>query len=194
LSQRPLATKGCIGFLFGKDSVLEWGEFAAYVSAVTIAIVAVPRLWRADDLASASAVVGLAAIALVSGGEELSWGQRVFGFETPEILAENRQGESTVHNDPRVEGPARVALLLAGLYGSLVPLLLRRSTPFVPPRASVTFFAVVATYFAIRLIFLEHPTYVEAKYSEWPETCFALGVAIWCAQVAGVRLRVGPKR
>lgn len=36
---------------------------------------------------------------LFGGGEEISYGQRIFGFETPEDLAEiNRQGEVTVHN------------------------------------------------------------------------------------------------
>ncbi len=33
-------------------------------------------------------------------GEEISWGQRIFGFETPELLANfaNRQGEVNLHN------------------------------------------------------------------------------------------------
>ena len=34
-----------------------------------------------------------------AGGEEISWGQRIFGWETPEKLAEiNAQGETTIHN------------------------------------------------------------------------------------------------
>ena len=32
-------------------------------------------------------------------GEEISWGQRIFGIETPEAFAEhNRQGETNLHN------------------------------------------------------------------------------------------------
>lgn len=32
-------------------------------------------------------------------GEEISWGQRILGFETPEaVMAENLQGETTLHN------------------------------------------------------------------------------------------------
>lgn len=32
-------------------------------------------------------------------GEEISWGQRIFGFETPEFVARiNRQGEFNIHN------------------------------------------------------------------------------------------------
>ena len=32
-------------------------------------------------------------------GEEISWGQRIFGFETPDAIAEgNIQGETNIHN------------------------------------------------------------------------------------------------
>ena len=34
------------------------------------------------------------------GGEEISWGQRIFGFATPDFLSSNYQGESTLHNMP----------------------------------------------------------------------------------------------
>jgi hypothetical protein len=42
----------------------------------------------------------LAAITLfLAAGEELSWGQRIFGVETPEFFAEhNAQGETNFHN------------------------------------------------------------------------------------------------
>lgn len=41
------------------------------------------------------------ALALFFGaGEEITWGQRIFGFETPEIFGENIQEEATIHNLP----------------------------------------------------------------------------------------------
>jgi hypothetical protein len=81
----------------------------------------------------------------------------------------------------------RVGLLLAGLYGLVAPLLVRRRTPFVPPCILAPFFAVVVGYFAFRLLFLEQPTYVQAKYSEWPEFCFAVALVLWCAELARSR-------
>ena len=33
-------------------------------------------------------------------GEEISWGQRIFGFATPEGMSENLQGEANIHNLP----------------------------------------------------------------------------------------------
>jgi hypothetical protein len=44
--------------------------------------------------------LGLAAVLIFGAGEEISWGQRLFGFETPEAMEENEQEEFTVHNLP----------------------------------------------------------------------------------------------
>jgi len=43
--------------------------------------------------------LGLALLFLFGGGEEISWGQRIFNLKTPDALNEiNAQGEITVHN------------------------------------------------------------------------------------------------
>lgn len=43
--------------------------------------------------------LGLAALFFFGAGEEISWGQRILGFQTPESLTEvNRQEEFNVHN------------------------------------------------------------------------------------------------
>lgn len=43
--------------------------------------------------------LGFFALFLFGAGEEVSWGQRIIGFETPESLKEiNRQDEVTLHN------------------------------------------------------------------------------------------------
>ncbi len=43
------------------------------------------------------AFLGFALIAFFGAGEEISWGQRIFNFQTPQAL-NNAQGEFTVHN------------------------------------------------------------------------------------------------
>jgi hypothetical protein len=170
-------------FLVREDSVLEWAQVVAYCLAVAVGIVGGPRLWRSGDRIAAVLALFLAVAALVSAGEELAWGQRVFGFGTPELFAENRQGEVTVHNDSRLDGLFRVALLVAGLYGVVASLVLHGRTPLAPPRPLIGCFGIVALYFSYRLVSLQHPTYVEAKYSEWPELCLAFAVAYWCVAV-----------
>lgn len=170
--------------LVHEDAVLEWAQVAAFLGVVVLAVLGAPRLWGDGDRAAAVVVAALAAGALVSVGEELSWGQRILDFHAPAAFAANNQGEANLHNEPGVETGSRVVLLLAGVYGTVMPLVVRRRTPFVPPRALVGLFAVVTAYFAVRLLFLPHPTYAEAKYSEWPELCLALAAAAWCATVA----------
>lgn len=44
--------------------------------------------------------LGLAAILLFGAGEEISWGQRIIGFETPDTFEENEQDETSIHNLP----------------------------------------------------------------------------------------------
>ncbi len=76
-----------------------------------------------------------------------------------------------------------MGILAVGLYGCVAPFVVRRRTPLVPPRQLVMLFAVVVVYYTVRVVLLERPTYIEAKYSEWPETCLALALALWSAQV-----------
>jgi energy-coupling factor transporter transmembrane protein EcfT len=108
------------------------------------------------------AVLGLAAVFLLGAGEEVSWGQRLFGVETPEsVAAINAQGELTLHNLTAFQGDE--ALLHNGFdkafdlfwvtWAVLVPLafafvpatrrLLTRVTPVLPWWYAALF---VATY------------------------------------------------
>ncbi|MFT5291328.1 MAG: hypothetical protein ACI8QS_003517 [Planctomycetota bacterium] len=66
-------------------------------------------------------------------GEEISWGQHIFGWSTPEALAEsNDQGETNLHNlggwvGTLLDQAPRLALTLAALVGGLIgPLYLRQ--------------------------------------------------------------------
>ena len=157
-----------------EDSVLEWGEVCAYGAAAGAS--ALVALRTRGLVRCAYGLLAVAALAAV--GEELSWGQRLFHLRTPEPLeAANRQGELNLHNLSDAESTTRLVLLGAAVYGATFPLL-RRPGPFVPPRALVPAFAVVAVYFGGRLALLSHPTYAQAKFSEWPEFCFAAAVAL----------------
>ena len=176
---------GLYRLLVREDLLLEWTQVIAYLLVFAMAVIAAPRLWPRRDHVATFVVVGLGLVSLVSIGEELSWGQRLIGFTTPEIASRNRQGELTLHNDARIEPSTHLALLLAGLYGILAPLIVRRRTPLIPPRKLTAFFSVIAVYYSVRLFFLDAPSYIEAKYSEWPETCFAFALLLWCAQVGG---------
>jgi len=169
VAQRPV-----FDAIVREDSALEWGEVFAYGAAALAGGLVAFR--RRDFVGLAYALLAIAALGAV--GEELSWGQRLFHVTTPEgLAAANHQQELNVHNVGAAESTTRLVLLAAAAYGATLPLF-RRSGPFVPPRALVPAFAVVAAYFCVRLAFLPDPTYAQAKFSEWPEFCFAAAVAL----------------
>jgi hypothetical protein len=129
-----------------EDSVLEWGEVLAYGAAAVVSV----RVAQHTRGLVGVAYGLLALAAIVAIGEELSWGQRVFHVTTPETLAAaSRQQELSLHNLGAAEPTTRLVLLAAALYGATAPLL-RRHGPFVPPRALMPAFAIVAAYFAVR--------------------------------------------
>lgn len=58
------------------------------------------------------AFLTLALVFFFGAGEEISWGQRIFGFTTPESLIENNvQGETTIHNLELFEGSERLVTI-----------------------------------------------------------------------------------
>lgn len=166
--------------LVREDSLLEWLQFGSYVTAAMLAAAAVVRLARSGRRLSALPFAAFALCALVAGGEEISWGQRVFGFDTPEGLESlNNQEELNMHDVVEVQGKVNLALALASLYALVAPWVTRRRLLVVPPLALGTAFFVMLAYTAARAAFFPHPEHALAKYSEWPETCFAAAIAVW---------------
>jgi len=86
--------------------------------------------------------VGLVALAvslLVIGMEEVSWFQRSFGFETPEALSANVQGEFNLHNLASTESEI-LYYLAAFIYLIVFPFLHHRLT-FLSRIEFVSFFS-----------------------------------------------------
>ena len=75
-------------FLTSEDSVLKWPQFVGFAGASILAFACAWRLRRAGLplLALAYFVFGIGCFFVA--GEEIAWGQRIFGFETPETLEE----------------------------------------------------------------------------------------------------------
>ena len=168
--------------LVREDSVLEWGEVLAYGA---LAVISARVALRTRGFVAVAYGL-LAVVALLAIGEELSWGQRLFHLTTPEtVAAANHQQELNVHNLGSAETMTRLVMFAAALYGATLPLF-RRPGPFVPPRMLAPAFGVVACYFAVRFAVLPHPTYVQAKFSEWPELCFAAAVALTAHSTLGL--------
>jgi hypothetical protein len=107
-----------------EDSALEWLSALLLLVASGLFALRLARGFAARQGASALALTGLlAAIFFVLGMEEISWMQRIFGFGTPERLAElNWQGEFNLHN-VQTDLSELVYYAGAGLFLAALPLL-----------------------------------------------------------------------
>jgi len=87
---------------------------------------------------------------------------------------------STVHNVRELEAPTRLAIAAVAATARAAAW-----TTVRVPRCLTRAFALVAGYEVLRVAAGESPPYWFAKWSEWPETCFAGGLAA----VAGLTFR-----
>lgn len=130
-------------------------------------------------------------------GEEISWAQRIFGLRTPAAIeAINAQREISVHNLYGFHAPTVYTVMLAGIYGAVMPLVRlalpasrRRSLVtdlFIPPLCLVPAFLVPACYRLWRFIFKPelhvvrgYEKFVITEFSELGELCLYFGVAVF---------------
>lgn len=89
-----------------EDAWAEWSTFYAFMLASLLAALALWRSLRrkaeqrtAWRWLSAATLGGISVLCFVVAAEELSWGQRLFAFQPPEVFTElNYQQEMNVHN------------------------------------------------------------------------------------------------
>lgn len=203
-------------WLLAEDSMVEWLQVLCLVGAGSFLSFLAIRLSKSGQKGTAL-VYGLVAVgSWFLAGEEISWGQRIFGWQTPEALEQvNRQGETTLHNIRGVQELVPAAMLLASLYGACAPLVWAavrarwtKATPMhllIPPLSLVPAFALAAGYRLFRLFVWPAADYGISEYSEVMELCLYLGLALFSwfnvrrpqqrrVAVAGPRHRLGPAR
>jgi len=77
----------------------QWGEYATSVAWAFCALFSLMAAIRASGRRQKTFWILISLGAFFVGGEEISWGQRIFGLQTPQFLSEwNTQNELTVHN------------------------------------------------------------------------------------------------
>ena len=176
--------------LMSEDRVVEWLQFGAILAAVPAFAVASLAARRADRRALAVLFLLVGLGSFVVAGEEISWGQRLLGIETPEALERiNHQGETNIHNIPVIQRLFNLGELLVGLYAFGLPILWRiRSIRsrlegrldrlLVPPLALASLFFLPFAYRAFRATFLPEAGERITQYGEWPELALYVGVLI----------------
>jgi len=136
--------------LFTEDGLFEYFTSAIYLGAAAIAIVIALAFKRKERFILAAAYSLLTFGFFFVAGEEISWGQRILGIDTPAAFLEsNTQQELTIHNLEPIQRMLPAIYVFVGAYGAFLWLLtlpriapLRtRITPYVAPRW------YLATYF-----------------------------------------------
>lgn len=175
-----------------EDGPIEWGQFFFYALACLGAFGLALKRFRAGHYWQGLLFVGLGLGLFFISGEEIAWGQRLFGLQTPEELKEiNHQGEITVHNIRSVQYTLSFVMFLGGIYG-LSAYFVNQKYHFerrwdqvhfllVPPLFTISSFLVLTAYKLIRLTLLRSSEFTITRYAEWPELClaFALFLFTW---------------
>ncbi len=136
------------------------------VETVTMALFAATSLgcayfaWRTPDVLRWYFVLW-ALLGLLFWGEEVSWGQRWIGFETPESLSSNVQGEANLHNLPW-----------------LTPRVVDSPTDFITSQGAF-YLGFFAYFFLLPFVFCMKPFVALRERLQFPQEPASLMLAIW---------------
>lgn len=88
--------------------------------------------------------------------DEIAWGQQLFGFQTPELIARNNhQNETTIHNAYTLAGLVPFVYILIGLYGSFAWIFVKNKL-YAPGNYLFPFFFIPALYNTIAFFSIPH--------------------------------------
>lgn len=173
----------------GEDGIAENIQVFIYVITLVLALITVRSHWRAKEYFIASLYVVLCVGLVFLTGEEISWGQRIFGWGTTGVFAEiNQQQETNLHNIRGVQDLFKWIQLLVGAYGVFLPLLVKRVRVFPALRkvlAAITPHESLIPYFGAMFFWkvyrnlMPAPGHWEfrlAEYNEVIELVLALGL------------------
>ncbi len=179
-------------FITAEDSLLEWAQFLFVLLASLIFGWMGVQFMRKGQWTIGALYLLLGLCAFFVSGEEISWGQRIFGWGEPQALgAINHQKELNVHNIRPVQRAFGFVVWFGGMYGVFVPLIAkvmrsgREYTPLgfmlVPPLFLVPAFLMPFGYRLFRLVLWPGTNALVVRYGEAPEACLYFGLFMFAA-------------
>ncbi|MCK0147551.1 hypothetical protein MWU78_17990 [Arenibacter sp. F26102] len=116
-----------------EDGPVEWGTAIMLFGIFILSLYHLISLWTAKKILWKLGTFLFVVLFLFAAGEEISWGQRIFGVESSEFFIENNaQGETNLHN--LVVGEKKInkiifsqlLFLVMFLYLIITPILFRK--------------------------------------------------------------------
>nr|NIS24911.1 hypothetical protein [candidate division KSB1 bacterium] len=166
---------GVIFGLFGKaaykmftseDMIAETMQVILWVITFVLCISITKDRSKAGDKTIA-ALYGCLAIGLFFIiGEEVSWGQRVFGWSTPDVMkVVNKQEETNIHNIHGVGTTFKWLHLIVGAYGTFFPIILLLSKKLARYRSFLSMLVphyTLIPFFGIAFVWRVYRNFFEA--------------------------------
>ncbi len=122
----------------GEDGVAENFQVLFFVLAWVLTFPVIGRLWKAGVKLFAAMYMVLCLGLFFIIGEEVSWGQRLFGWETSaEMKAINKQEETNIHNIEGIGDKIKWIHVIIGAYGTILPLVFLRAQMTARPADAV---------------------------------------------------------
>lgn len=187
-----LLGKGPYKLLTREDGIAENLQVLCYILTLVLSVRIVARLWGMREKRDALLYAGLCAGLVFLIGEEVSWGQRILGWGTPEALrAINKQEETNLHNIYGVGATFKWVQLLVGAYGTVLPLILlhwpgpaalRRTISRVVPHYTLIPYFLLMFMWRIYRNLWDDPTryyFAIAEYNEIIELTLAIGFGLF---------------
>ncbi len=176
-------------FMLAEDGPIEWATFGLFVAAMILGVLVTNLCLRAN-LKWHAWFFGFFTIAMLfCAGEELSWGQRLFDWETPDALRiPGVQDEIIFHNLGGTFGIFNIGILLVEFIGGIAYFVKRQLTAgkpgnrlhyFFPPLCLASSFAIALIYRLLQITIWQEREYVVQKYVEWTELCLAFGLVVF---------------
>ena len=122
----------------GEDGIAENFQVLFFTLAWVLTFPVISRLWKAGAKLFAAMYMVLCLGLFFIIGEEVSWGQRLFGWETSEEMkAINKQEETNIHNIEGIGDKIKWIHVLIGAYGTILPLVFLRAQMMARPLDAV---------------------------------------------------------
>jgi hypothetical protein len=185
--------------LAGEDGSLEYAQVAILLGSSLMGGYIAVLLSRARDRVWAGCYALGALVLLWMAGEEISWGQRIFGLSTPEVLAPNVQGELNLHNLPGVTSRMHLLLEISLVVVSVLSIAVWTRAPaalrrwrvhlWLPQPMLIGMWLCFLSYSWIRALDqwyfgLEHVHFVVSQLQESAELILYAGVLVFLVMVA----------
>jgi hypothetical protein len=141
-----------LGFA-AEDRLVENGTALFLLAASVVLALNAARLGARGVLRAAVLTGGYALLFFLAAGEEISWGQRIFGWQAGDFFAANNyQGETNLHN--LMVGEVRLARVVFGNALTVALLLYLVALPLTYPR--IAWIGRVADALAVPVPGLRH--------------------------------------